>query len=551
MSKILLTDTDPLQWNALLSPWIEALDSNGVSTKISPCDALQEAPNLDRLAFSNPLDLFSAYRFLLTLIYWKAEDFGGICSIRNLFLSEKVPEKLLDSLITESALFGLFDFRQPFMQDPSCFDAKKSPPSYFFAEMASGTNLAHFHHGHDSTSQLCLPCATRGLVRLVSWTQSGGSGLQPSIHGAPPIMALAQGKSLAVTLGLNLIPLEGPAGAPQWSGQFQPAKKEKVVPYLEALTWNPRRVNLLQPKENCGCSLCGREGVAAVGPIIFEKNDACMDKTEEGMAYKDFWKDPAAFYRAKDGKTVKATDESETVDSSDLSRLFPRKGKSNEETAPKCAVLDANPDHDNWLLIIPCTNPANNKTFDHRLVNYPRKLTGALTNQNTPVPEAFWRAGDLRALFRPGKVVAGPGAKKFVKAAQRLADSDWAAIARCSGKPMSHDVEAFDIFSSIYWGIRGKEPSAPSRDAAWMTLKLMSTCESRKTSTQQLLQPWTQLETSQPRQKSRGGPALAYPRSIPRGNLLENELAKIISRFPGKAVDWESLCQFLHNHLSQ
>ena len=526
------------------------MDSVGNSVRLSPIEAFRRASSVHRLAFPNPLDLFAAHRFLLTLLYWKAEGLGDVPALREELLTGKMPGNIVEALAAESGRFGLFDPKQPFMQDPFCIGEKKSPPSYLFAEMASGTNVAHFHHGDDSSSALCLRCATRGLMRLVPWTQSGGSGLQPSIHGAPPIMAIALGADLCVTLGLNLVPMKDPYGYPQWSGQFKPCNHGKVVPVLEALTWNPRRVNLLGPETGRRCSLCGQESAVTVGPIIFEKNEACKDDSAAGKEYKTSWCDPAAFHRAKDGKTVKSSNESEVVVSSDLKRLFQQKRGNKEEPAPFCQIVSANSEHEGWLLVVPCTNPANNKSFDHRAVFHSGKMTGLCPFTQDRESDIPWRAGDIRVLGLPPLGPASPGAKAFVNAARRLEEADWAIISGCAGRPLSHDVGAFDIFSSIYWRVRSRVFPAPSRDAAWMTLKLMACAGASRIQIGASFHPWSNLEVRQPRQRSRAGTTLAYPRRAPTGPRLERELSRIIQRIANRAVDWAGLCQFLHCHLS-
>jgi hypothetical protein len=548
-----LLDNDPMQWNALLSPWLEAIDTCGNLIRISPLDAIRRSLSIHSLAFSNPLDLFSAHRFLQTLLYWKADAFGGVNSLRCQLLSGEIPSQLVDTLAAEADCFLLFDSKKPFLQDPSCANDEKlpkSPPSYFFAEMSSGTNIAHFHHGDDKTSALCLCCATRGLMRLVPWTQSGGSGLQPSIHGPPPIMALALGITLCHTLGLNLVPINFPTGNPQWTGQFKPERRESVVPFLEAFTWNPRRVNLLRPFNASRCSLCGLENINAVGPVIFMKNDACMDKSEEGQQYKNSWRDPSAFYRLKDEKTIKASDESEVVNSTDLRKLFAQKRGKKEDPAPVCQIVANNLDHESWALIVPCTNPANNKSFDHRLITIAGKFDEASILPRREGMDIPLRAGDLRTKRKMSPVQASRGAKVFVAAARRLTEADWAVVAESIGKPLGHDAGAFDIFSSLYWAVRTKHTSAPSRECAWMTLKLMAKAGKWRMAVKSDFQPWAELEVCQPEQTNRSGLKLAYPRKIPSGPLLERELGEIISHSSRKSVDWAGLCQFLQHQLS-
>ena len=544
------------QWNVLISPWLEVSGLDGRISAISPLEALRSASSIHSLCAANPLDFFAAHRFLATLLYWKSSDLGGIARLRGELLENRVPAELVGLLGAESEKFELFDEERPFLQDPSLANTKDkdgSPPSYLFAEMSSGTNVAHFHHGNDASSALCLRCATQGLTRLVPWTQSGGSGLKPSIHGAPPVMAIAQGATLCVTLGLNLVPLENPLGNPQWSGQFRPEYAESLIPIMEALTWNPRRVHLLHASKGRECSRCGAGDCPTVGPIAFKKNDG-FDGSTVAESYENSWMDPAVFY-AKNAKgesvSIKSGREFEAAEETDLRELFAQKRGKKEDPAPVCQVVAANTEHAGWLLVVPCTNPANNKSFDHRLVRVSGKLAAPLApNAWDGAGNIPWRAGDMRTKAQPGRFPPTRGARAFVAAVKKLSEADLSIVAGCALKPMSHDAGAFDIFSSLYWAIRRREALAPSREAAWMTLKLMAAAGCRRLSANGDFQPWISLDVIQPRQKTRNGTVLAYPRTIPTGTLLERELGAIIARFPSKPVDWAGLCQFLHRHLS-
>jgi hypothetical protein len=535
-------------WNALTSEWLEAMDGRGRAFAVSPLDALRRADLIHRLVTSNPLDLFAAHRFLLTLLYWKASDYGGVAALRAILLGGEVPKDVIESLATQQETFDLFDASTPFLQDPSAREAKVLSPAYLFAEMASGTNVAFFDHGDDEACRLCLRCATQGLARLVPWTQSGGSGKQPSIHGAPPIMVIAQGDALCQTLGLNLVEIAGSAGTPQWSGHFRPSLKTKRVSLMEALTWNPRRVHLLEPQPTGLCSRCGEPGLPTVGPIVYEKNEACKVDDE----YTDGWRDPSAFYRSRDGKSTKTTNEYDAAFESDLRRLFVQKFKSGVEDAPESLVIQANPGHRDWLLVLPCTNPANNKSFDHRLLEFhgwPEKAPPS--QMQWPSVPLF--AGDPRTLETRNCGRASRGTLAFVRAASTLDAASWAIVAGAADQLMGTSVAAFDVFTSLYWPLRNREPAMPSREAAWLTLKLMATATASARvagPAREKTRPWEAPARHQPEHRLRNGAIRAYPLRSPVGKRLETELREIIHRdHLGKPVDWAGLCQFIHDTL--
>lgn len=532
-------------WNVLTSPWLEAMDLQAYPCRISVIDALKRATELHQIVAANPLDLFAAHRFLITLLYWKAPDVGGLEALRESLLKGKVPKALITALEGEAAQFNLLDAKRPFMQDPKVIDAKKLPASSLFAEMASGTNVAHFSHADDETSRLCLRCATLGLLRLVPWTQSGGAGKQPSLHGAPPIMAIAVGRSFCEMLGLNLVPTSMAPGKPQWTGQFTPVGHAKGIGLLEGLTWNPRRVHLGTVREMACCSQCGESRLPTIGPIVYEKNPACK---QDGDLLQE-WRDPAAFYKSEDHRTVKTGNEADATTGDDRRRLREQHFGKKVEPAPQARVMLANPDHSDWVLVMPCTNPANNKSFDHRIERV-TTLAGPAPKRATQwfdlVP---WQAIDERNLVPHAARRPSAGVLRFVSAAARLDIHSWGVLANAAGRSMEQDPAAFDIFTGLYWPLRTRDTSLPSRNAAWLCLKLMATAGRARPSRGDRnapFKPWLRIETA-------ASPLTihAYRRATPAGQSLEAELREIIrselARNPATTVDWPGLCQFVND----
>jgi hypothetical protein len=536
-------------WNVLTSPWLEVMDAFGRPMKLSPLQAIQDAATLHRIAHASPLDVFAVHRFLLTLLYWKSDAAGGEEKTRKAFLARRPPKAVINALKSDADCFNLFDSKRPFLQDPTVKTAKVLSAGSLFAEMASGTNVAHFHHGDDDADRLCINCAVLGLLRLVPWTQSGGAGKQPSVHGAPPIMAIAIGDTLSETLGLNLVSLDTPLGKPQWSGQFKPSGRKSGVSTLEALTWNPRRVHLLEPQPPALCSFCGDNTRPIVGPIVYEKNAACQQPDE----YTETWRDPAAFYKPDDKRTAKTTKESEAAYGTDVRRIFIQQFGKKTEPAPQTIIGNANSEHSEWLVVMPCTNPANNKSYDHRCVQAstlggPAPKPPPLWHESQP-----WQAGDDRTLPPPDHWDSRStlGAVSLVHVASELDDASWRVLAAAANRSMDEDPAAFDIFTGLYWPLRTQYDDLPSRPAAWLALKLMATAgKGRPTPSQRrgIFRPWHHLaRTASPVRKR------AYPRAIPSSRTMEQELRELIckglSTSPRSVVAWPDLCQFLHNVL--
>lgn len=376
-----------MSYNLLGEEWIPVLYNNGKFHRVSILEAFKQAREIHCIASARPLDHFAINRFLTTLLYWKADLGGGVEQIRKALLNGEMPSKVFDGIKDERRCFDLLDDKAPFMQDPTVKKDKKGKVTQkksvgsLFAEFACGTNIAHFHHGDDKNMRLCLPCVTLGMLRVVSWTQSGGQGLTPSVHGAPPIMAIATGNNLSVTLGLNLVPLEGKMGKAKWSGHFMPTDSAKGISYLEAFTWNPRRIYLPEPQQGF-CWNCGLSNVPVVGQIVYEKNENAKSLKNKNKTIPFIWKDPSAFYfppkekskakkkeatgenKTKDeNRTAKSYDEKDASDNSDLLSIF----ANHDVNPPVSKVVAENKNHRRWHSVIPTTD-GKAKTFDNRQI---------------------------------------------------------------------------------------------------------------------------------------------------------------------------------------
>jgi hypothetical protein len=532
-------------WNVLTSDWLAVLSLNGREEIRPPIYALAHASDYRAIASASPLDEFAAYRFLLTLLYWKAGEVGGVEKLRTALLAGKLPHHLLDTLSSVSDCFRLFDSKNPFLQDPSVPIERRKSVGYLFAEFATGTNIAHFHHGDDNAMRLCLRCATIGMLRVVPWTQSGGKGLSPSVHGAPPIMTIARGESLATTLALNLVEIPGTGGEARWTGRFSPTDGKEAIPFLEAFTWNPRRIYLHVPTENGRCWRCGQCEAPVVGPIVYRGNENTKSNKEKEKSVTFRWTDPAAFYTKGKPPAIKSRDEGAAAAGRDLD--FAKKG-----TSPPLVVTE-NVNHGRWGLVVPCTNPANNKTYDHRRL----ELLGVPTSWKFPVLPLTEPAGATQGADgwdEPRLAGLGRGAGIFVREAVRLfSAADWADLSAAACREMHGSPAAFDVFSGLFWSLRGRKVQGlPSRNAAWLLLKLMAGVPARAR-VQRAGGGFCPLRVLRKRQldERRDGRSVQsrYPVSFPVGHrleaLLHGAIRQSIRQRNPEQIDWTGLCSRL------
>jgi hypothetical protein len=266
------------------------------------------------------------------------------------------------------------------------------------------------------------------------------------------------------------------------------------------------------------------------------------------------WQDPAAFYTLKAGvplTTVKSGKELIASTGGDLRNLFERRFGKKVNPAPSSLVVEANPDHRSWWVVVPCTNKA--KTYDHRAEAFdgeaPKLANGwpgdVVTDAGDP------RAADAVALISTSP---SPGTTAFVRAASTLDAVAWSLLS--TARSMEDDSAAFDVFTSIYWPLRSRHSSLPCKPAAWLALKLMAVARLFRPSIQRVgnFRPWEELQSHQPESKARDGRVRRYPRAVPTGDVLETEMRQIIRKHASskstKGIDWPGTCQFLHEVLS-
>ena len=99
-----------------------------------------------------------------------------------------------------------------------------------------------------------------------------------------------------------------------------------------------------------------RSNIPTVGKIVYKKNEGTKANDQEGKRTPFIWRDPSAFYLDNEFKSMNSTKEDQAAENKDLERLIP----------VRSIVAMENENHQGWSLVVPTTNPKNNKTFDHR-----------------------------------------------------------------------------------------------------------------------------------------------------------------------------------------
>lgn len=111
--------------------------------------------------------------------------------------------------------------------------------------------------------------------------------------------------------------------------------------------------------------------------------------------------------------------------------------------------------------------------------------------------------------------------QEFVARLVLLGPAELATLRQHQGRPLSASLEAFDLFTGLWWPLRNKSPRAPRRQVAWLVAKLYARCP---------LQPTDQPTCTLPRQLARS--CVASAALLTRNRLAARpHLERAISRF--------------------
>ncbi|MCB5295253.1 MAG: type I-E CRISPR-associated protein Cse1/CasA [Candidatus Cloacimonadaceae bacterium] len=280
-----------MTYDIVTQPWLYVINKNSQCSRLGFYDALEQGKHLN-LAYPNPIDRISVFRFILAALYW--------CEMETQVKMDKakIPQAWLKFLLESRHLFEFLGEGKRFLQVPGL--SRRRPITELFHEVPLGNNFWHFKHVRDYTMGCCTHCAVTGTMRLPLFCVSGRPDMKSGINGSPPIFAIKWGKSLWETIILNWRPRE-PLGQPVWAEPYR-YNPDDDVPLLSGMTVPARLlyVEAAIPTEQA-CGICGE----APGSLHY----TCKFETA-GTLENPTWQDPFAL-RNKD-EVIKASDISGT-----------------------------------------------------------------------------------------------------------------------------------------------------------------------------------------------------------------------------------------------
>lgn len=298
-----------MNYSVVTEPWIPILTASGELQEMGLRDVLCQAHTLRGVQDPAPTVEFGIYR-LLTAFVLDIFEPDSTADLTDLLEAGAFDPAAVDAYFVRYAdRFDLFHPQFPFLQTGGMAADAAKPLAGLLPFLPSGTAASHFYHAPEADFGVSPAVAARLLTMQAPFMTAGGAGLSPSLNGAPPWYVLLGGRTLFETLCLNVpvdpyLPQNLTKTPPAWRNDQPPAGDRCTRTSLaEALTWRPRRIQLL-PGGPGRCTLTGRETQTRIQTMKFTSGASCALET---------WRDPAAAYRLKDGALIVRPQEGKAV----------------------------------------------------------------------------------------------------------------------------------------------------------------------------------------------------------------------------------------------
>lgn len=280
-------------------PWITCVSVSGEVSDQGIEGLLKRAHELSEIVDPSPLVVVSVIRLLeaVLLSALEIDDEDGWLELWEAGrLDEGSMARVRDCC---SGRMDLFSDQRPFYQshdvDVAGADERVKSVGYLFPDTATGTAVVHYAHAAETSHALCPACCAKGLAMLPPFATSGGQGIKPSINGVPPTYVLPLGENLFQTLLLNYVLADHrprmacvPDPGPSWArGEAVGHKEERAsTGFIESLSWQPRRVRLLDSFSEGACTRCGRVSDHLIRHIVLDQG---LSRSKDAVPWADPW----------------------------------------------------------------------------------------------------------------------------------------------------------------------------------------------------------------------------------------------------------------------
>lgn len=247
-------------FNVLVEPWVPVVFLDGTQAELGLLPCLEQAHHIAEIRDPSPIVEFGLYRLLVAFVL-DTLALAGRRPADHYDLDDLIVERSFDAELlnryAESCgdVFDLFDPEKPFLQTAMAASDRIEPLAGMYPVVPSGTSVVHWHHQPERHWKVTPSEAARLLTTVAPFMTAGGRGRSPSINGAPGIYVLPAGRNLFETTILNL-PLrmdqESGDGRVAWRSTGSPCRERSEATTAEALTWRPRRIQLIPDVQDDG-----------------------------------------------------------------------------------------------------------------------------------------------------------------------------------------------------------------------------------------------------------------------------------------------------------
>lgn len=246
-----------MKYNILTEKWIPM--SNGQKYALIEC--LEHAHELERISCSSPLETYALHRFLCAFVM-DALQMPNKAARMTLLKQGRFDMTVFDAYIkmceAEGVSFDLFDEKRPFMQagyDDS-IDTIDKPVSVIVADVPSGNNHVFLEHRMADDHYLAPNAAMIKLLSSYVFCTAVAQGYPSSVNNTPCLYVVVHGCNFFETIVLGCISQKEagnlPYGKPAWrsNAAVVPKKEFASVDLLQGLTWQPRRLTLIDETDD-------------------------------------------------------------------------------------------------------------------------------------------------------------------------------------------------------------------------------------------------------------------------------------------------------------
>lgn len=289
-------------FDVLTQPWLPVIRVDGSRGELGIIPCLEEAHVLRELRDASPIIEFGLYRllvaFVLDALILADNRPLDVLDLKELIRVGRFDRGFIRSYVEQCGdVFDLFHPERPFLQT-RMDEAEATSLAGMFPAVPSGSNVNHWHHEPEESMRVSVQEAARFLTTIAPFMTAGGAGKSPSINGAPAMYALPMGDNLFETVVLN-IPLrrnqESGDGAVAWRSSRTPGQERTQATTVEALTWRPRRIQLV-PEIG--------DGGIHVREMKFKKGDSTrLNWIDANLAYR-YGKDKVTPIRMREDRPI-------------------------------------------------------------------------------------------------------------------------------------------------------------------------------------------------------------------------------------------------------